>query len=65
MAKQSEIVAHEHKGPQCKTSDAGTVCQEASCLHDHHISRHTEVRCSPAEGKADTYNCVHEAKVTA
>jgi hypothetical protein len=50
---------HEHKGPQCKSSDANKICQEQACLRDHHVSAHTEVKCTPVEGKTDLYNCVH------
>jgi hypothetical protein len=50
---------HEHKGPQCKPSDAHKICQEQACLRDHHVSSHTEVKCTPVEGQSDLYNCVH------
>jgi hypothetical protein len=51
--------SHEHKGPQCKASDAGALCHEQACLHDHHISHHVEVSCTPVKGQADLFNCVH------
>lgn len=50
---------HEHKGPQCKPSDANTVCQAQACLRDHHVSSHTELKCTPVEGQSDLYSCVH------
>jgi hypothetical protein len=53
---------HEHKNPQCKSSDQGKICQETACVHDHHVSRHAEVRCSPKEGHKDVFECVHEMK---
>ncbi len=62
MAQRTDKTeSHTHKSPQCKPSDAGTVCQEETCLHDHHISRHVEVRCEPIQGQRDLYNCVHSA----
>jgi len=48
---------HEHKGPQCKTTDA--ICHEPACQHDHHVSSHMEVSCTPIEGKHDLYKCIH------
>ena len=56
-AKPSE--RHQHAGPQCKESDKGTVCQESSCRHDHHVSSHVEVSCTPVKGQRDLYECVH------
>ncbi|HTV93927.1 MAG TPA: hypothetical protein VMG98_14560 [Verrucomicrobiae bacterium] len=60
MANTAETTErHQHKAPQCKSSDAGTICQEEACRHDHHISRHVEVSCAPAKGQSDLYDCVH------
>jgi len=53
---------HEHGGSQCKPSDAGTVCKEGACKHDHHISSHVEVSCTPIAGQRDRYDCVHEKR---
>jgi len=52
---------HEHKGPQCHTNK-DTICKSDACVRDHHISRHTEVSCTPVKGKADLYECVHTHK---
>jgi hypothetical protein len=61
MATTSEKTErHEHKGPQCKPSDVGKICEETSCRHDHHVSRHVEVSCTPVAGQHDLYNCVHK-----
>jgi hypothetical protein len=49
---------HEHAGPQCK-SHKGEICPEEHCKRDHHVSRHVEVRCKPAAGQKDRYECVH------
>ena len=38
---------------------SGTVSAEEACRHDHHVSRHVEVSCTPAEGQRDMYRCVH------
>ena len=50
---------HQHPGPQCKDSDRGTICVEPACRHDHHVSSHTEINCSPVKGEKDLYDCVH------
>ena len=50
---------HEHNGPQCKESDEGVICREDACRHDHHVSRHVEVSCTPVKGKKDVFTCVH------
>lgn len=60
----SETERHEHKSPQCKPSDAGKVCHEEACAHDHHVSHHVEVRCTPKQGHEGVYECVHEAQHT-
>lgn len=56
-----ETESHQHKSPQCKTPEAGAICHEQVCLHDHHVSRHIEVSCTPAEGQSELFNCVHSA----
>jgi hypothetical protein len=62
MANHSDgMQSHEHKGPRCKTSDAGAICHEEACQHDHHISRHAEVSCTPVKGQHELFNCVHSA----
>ena len=60
----SHTERHEHKSPRCKPSDEGKICQEAACVHDHHVSRHVEVRCEPKAGHHDVYECVHEMQRT-
>jgi hypothetical protein len=52
---------HQHKGSQCKTTRE-TICDEASCKHDHHVSRHVEVSCTPVKGQSDLFDCVHEVR---
>ena len=54
--------SHEHKGPQCKPADEGNICQESACVHDHHVSRHVEVRCTPKAGDQGVFECVHETQ---
>ena len=49
---------HEHKAPQCKTTK-DEICKNESCVHDHHVSRHTEISCTPVKGQHDLYDCVH------
>ena len=55
--KSNQTERHEHKGPQCTTHAA--VCKNEACVHDHQVSRHVEISCTPVEGKRDTYTCVH------
>jgi hypothetical protein len=55
-----KVERHEHTGSQCKASDKGKVCSEESCRHDHHVSRHVEISCTPIAGKPNHYDCVHE-----
>jgi hypothetical protein len=59
QAAQSE--SHEHPSPQCKATPPGSVCREDACRHDHHVSRHFEVSCTPVEGQRGMYRCVHSA----
>jgi hypothetical protein len=54
--------SHEHKSPRCKPADAGSICQESACVHDHHVSRHIEVRCTAKAGHPDVFECVHETQ---
>jgi len=58
--KTEQTERHEHKGSQCKTK--GKICEETSCLHDHHVSRHVEISCRPVAGKSGVYECVHSAR---
>jgi len=60
MTSQTE--RHEHKSPQCKPADQGEICGETACLHDHHVSRHVEVQCTPKAGHDDVFECVHETQ---
>ncbi len=60
MANTAETTErHQHKAPQCQSSDVGTICKEEACKHDHHISTHVEVSCAPAKGQSDLFDCVH------
>jgi hypothetical protein len=36
---------------------------KSDCLHDHHITRHVEVNCSPVGGQSDLYSCVHKLEM--
>jgi len=55
-----ETESHEHGGAQCKSN--GELCHAEACRHDHHVSRHVEVRCIPVEGRTDRFNCLHEKR---
>jgi len=61
-ATSTEIERHEHPGPQCASTNAGAVCKEPACKHDHHISSHVEINCTPVPGQPDHFNCVHEKR---
>ncbi|HTW84462.1 MAG TPA: hypothetical protein VMD91_10370 [Candidatus Sulfotelmatobacter sp.] len=59
-APTMETEVHEHPGPQCDATNQGAICKEASCRHDHHVSRHMEVTCTPVHGRPDYFSCAHK-----
>lgn len=61
-ARSTQVELHEHNGPQCEPFNRGAICKEASCRHDHHVSSHMEISCTPVRGQDNRFSCAHRKR---
>jgi hypothetical protein len=61
-ATSTELELHEHDGPQCAHFNEGAICKEVACRHDHHVSSHMEVNCTPVQGQPNRFSCAHRKR---